>query len=679
MLFSRWHVILTVYMNCMLLSIAFAFVFSHGDTTAAPALIPMPQSVTWTNDQFDLNNCHEILIADESLRGEAVRLQKELEMDVGIRLAASGKAGSIFLQPGKVRAPRQADEAYRLSVTRDSVVLIANTAHGIFNGIQTLMQLMDGQKLRGCKITDYPAFAWRGFMVDVGRNYQSPEQLRQQIDVMSRYKLNIFHFHLTEDIAWRLQIKKFPQLTAPASMTRDSGKFYSIDTMRALISYCKQRHILLVPEIDIPGHSSAFKRAMGTDMQSKQGTEWVKQIFEEVCSTYDLPYLHIGADEVKITNPRFIPEIEAVVRKHGTKLIGWSPGGNYDNRVVRQLWKEEEQKPAQQYIDSRFLYLSDYDPMSSVVTIFNRRIGGKPFGDPSLLGAEICLWNDRDVTDESDLISRNALYPSMLAFSERSWRGGGYPGVVFSIGEDATERSKAFFGFESRLLQHKNRYFSHLSFVYVKQKGIRWKLFGPFENKGDLSAAFWPEQEEQHPLDSTAAVIATGGTIWLRHTQGPGAVKAWIDAPKENTTWYAYTQLWSSSDTTLHMWIETKDLSRSGADATPPKGEWDYEKSKIWLNGTIIPPPDWAFPGRPSGQLNAPMVDENFYYRPPMAVKVHKGWNEVLLKLPMGKFDPNADWQAPPKWMFTVVPVHKGRGINWDGDEIKFVTTHHEK
>ena len=203
-------------------------------------------------------------------------------------------------------------------------------------------------------------------MVDAGRNYQSLQQLKQQIDVMARYKLNIFHFHLTEDIAWRLQIKKYPQLTAPEITERNKGKFYSIEDIHDLIRYCSERFIILVPEIDIPGHSGAFRRAMGTDMQSEKGFQIVKNIFEEVCNTYDIPYLHIGADEVRITNTPFIPEITAVIRKHRRQVVAWAPGGNYDNHTIRQLWKEEGDhevgKKGIQYIDSKFLYISDLIP-----------------------------------------------------------------------------------------------------------------------------------------------------------------------------------------------------------------------------------------------------------------------------------------------------------------------------
>ncbi|MFD2886216.1 beta-N-acetylhexosaminidase [Chitinophaga cymbidii] len=640
-----------------------------------PSVIPLPQSLQWNTDQFALEKCRAIVITHPSLKKEAVHLQQmiaEKAHTVSIVEASAAEKLSITLKLDTVKAGRLAAEAYRLEVSRNAIILTANTPHGIFNGLQTLSQLTDGNGfVQGCRITDYPAFAWRGYMVDVGRNYQSPALLKQQIDIMARYKLNVFHFHLTEDVAWRLQIKKYPQLTAAKNMLRNKGSFYGIDQMKELIRYCKDRYIMLVPEIDMPGHSKAFTRAMGVDMQSPRGVGIITDIIREVCSTYDISYLHIGADEVKITNEQFLPEITRIIREYKKEVVGWAPGGNYDDRTIHQLWKPEDVKGGTRYIDSRFLYISDFDPLNSVVTIFNRQMGGKSYGDSSLLGAEFCLWNDRKVRQESDLITMNPVYPAMLAFSERSWRGEGYPGVVFSIGPDSADRAQAFTQFEKRLTDHKRKYFTTLPFVYVKQTHIKWNLFGPFDNNGDLSASYWPEMKTASPQDSTPAVQATGGTVWLWHTHGP-PVKAWLPTPEENTTWYAYTRFWSDADAVMQMWLNFKDLSRSGADATPPKGEWDYMKSRLWINGEVIAPPQWAHPGRSSGRLEEPMTDEGFYYRPPRAVKVQKGWNTVLVKLPMSAFDPDLDWQVPPKWMFTVIPVRRGKGINWYADEIRF-------
>ena len=165
-------------------------------------------------------------------------------------------------------------------------------------------------------------------MIDVGRNFVSVKFLKDQIDILSKYKMNVFHFHATEDIAWRIQIARYPQLTSPDHMLRNKGMYYSIGEIKDLIQYCKERHIILIPEIDMPGHSAAFTRAMKFDMQSYSGLLVVKDILSEFCDTYDVPYIHIGSDEVKITNKNFIPEVTQLIESKGKQVIGWQPGGN---------------------------------------------------------------------------------------------------------------------------------------------------------------------------------------------------------------------------------------------------------------------------------------------------------------------------------------------------------------
>ncbi|HEY5393091.1 MAG TPA: family 20 glycosylhydrolase, partial [Hanamia sp.] len=541
--------------------------------------------------------------------------------------------------------------------------------HGIFNGIQTLRQLIQNGQIASCVIKDWPAFTWRGYMVDVGRNYQSVKLLKQQIDIMSRYKLNVFHFHPTEDIAWRIAIKKYPELTLPKNMIRNKGQYYSEKDIKDLIKYCRGRFITFVPEIDMPGHSAAFIRAFGVSMQSEKGLAILKNIITEFDSTYDVPYLHIGADEVKITNKDFIPEMTDLIHQQGKQTIGWHPGGNYDDATIRQLWESEGMdNPNARFIDSRSLYLNHMDPLESVPSIFERQLCDTTQGTAHKLGGEICLWNDRRVDNENDLLSMNPVYPSMLAFAERSWRGGGFPGVVVDIGAANSDRAIAFEEFENRLINQKHLYFKNLPFPYVRQSDILWKFFGPFENNGNLSTQFWPEEKNISMLDSSAVATVTGGTIYMRHWWFP-TLTSWLPDPKENTTWYAYTKIWKPKDTTGFMWIGFDDFSRSTATDEPAKGTWDNRQSEIWLNGNIIAPPQWKHAGE-KGNSEVPLVDEGYSYRPPTKVNFKKGWNVILVKLPVKGFQ-GKDWQNPVKWMFTAVPVHKEKGINWDADEVK--------
>ena len=638
----------------------------------SPSLIPLPQFVEWRNENFSLAECKTITVNDASLNKLAADLQKELAASAGkmiVRKESEKESEKIIqLQLEKVEAPSLPAEAYRLAVSENKITLIANTLHGIFNGLKTWRQLINEKQIvAGCIIRDWPAFSWRGYMVDVGRNYQSVKLLKQQIEVMSRYKLNVFHFHSTEDIAWRIAIKQYPQLTAAKNMIRNKGEYYSEEDIKDLIQYCRDRFITFVPEIDMPGHSAAFTRAFGTDMQSEKGVAVIKNIVTEFINTYDLPYLHIGADEVKITNRNFIPDMVKMIHKKGIQTLGWHPGGNYDDGTIRQLWAGEGMDNlAARYIDSRNLYLNHMDPMESVVSIFERKLCDTTYGDSQKLGGEICLWNDRRAANENDLLQMNPVYPSILAFAERSWRGGGFPGTVVEIGNAGSERAIVFQEFENRLIQHKHQYFKNLPFPYVRQSNIQWKLFGPFENGGDLKQIFWPEDKNVSIDDSTATKTVTGGTIYLRHWWYP-ILTSWLDDPQDSSTWYAYQKIWRDKDTTGFMWIGFNNLSRSYATDPPQEGTWDNEKSCIWLNGKLIDPPQWNHAGEKSNS-EIPLSDEGYEYCDPTKVHFKKGWNTILIKLPVKSFQ-GRDWQNPVKWMFTAIPVHKGNGMNWDADE----------
>ena len=135
-------------------------------------------------------------------------------------------------------------------------------------------------------------------MHDVGRGYISVEELKREIAMLSCFKVNVFHWHLTENQAWRLESKRFPELNDSVNMTRFPGKYYTLEEARELVEYCKAHQVLLIPEVDMPGHSAAFVRAFGHDMQSPEGMKILKVLMDEVCETFEVPYIHIGTDEV---------------------------------------------------------------------------------------------------------------------------------------------------------------------------------------------------------------------------------------------------------------------------------------------------------------------------------------------------------------------------------------------
>jgi hexosaminidase len=626
------------------------------------SLLPQPQDMQWKSGFFPLYQCQSISVNNPVIQKEALLLQTELQK-IGLDITIESKikereSKAIILQLGKVEAPMFQEEAYTLDVNENEVVLKANTPHGIFNGLQILLQLAtDGVMIDACTVRDWPAFSWRGYMVDVGRNYISMDLLKQQIDVMARYKLNVFHFHPTEDIAWRLAIKQYPQLTEPETMLRNKGQYYTEAEIKELIAYCRDRHITFVPEIDMPGHSAAFRRAMKTDMQSDMGLIIIKNILREFCQTYDLPYIHIGADEVKITDQTFIPEVTTLLQSLGKKVIGWEPGGNFNNQTIRQLWMDDNGRiignKNVRYIDSRHLYLNHMDPLESVVTIFNRRIGNKEHGDAALLGGTICMWHDRALAKEEDLLRMNPVYPGMIAFAERSWRGGGQTDWVANIDDGNVT---AFTAFENRLLDHKKIYFNEKPFPYVRQSDITWQLYGPYANHGNLSKKFTPEEGSFDAFKTNLHKQVRGGTIVLRHWWAP-VIKGAIEHAEDSTTWYAVSRVWSDEEGEKKYWIGFNNLSRSPATDSPPSDAWDNKSSAVWVNGKLITPPAWKRPGQ-RGHSEIPLADEGYEYRQPTKITMQRGWNNILIKAPVGSFK-GKDWQNPVKWMFTFVPVNE--------------------
>jgi len=587
--------------------------------TDKPALIPMPKQVDWKQGYFILQP------------------GKEIKDQVSIQIKNSS---AVFQNDDK-------NESYELSVSPEQIQIKANHSKGVFNAMKTLEQLArNGQTIDAVEIKDTPAFAWRGYMIDVGRNFLSMDLLKQQIDMMAKYKLNVFHFHATEDIAWRIESKRYPQLTAPENMLRNKGLYYSVAEIQDLIQYCKDRNILFVPEIDMPGHSAAFKRAMKTDMQSDSGLVIVKNILEEFCSTYDVPYIHIGADEVKITNPIFIPEVTRLIQRFGKKVIGWQPGGNFSENTIRQLWMDDLGKITNdkqiQYIDSRHLYLNHMDPLEAVTTIFNRQLANVNQGNENALGAVICTWHDRAVEKQEDVLSMNPVYPAMMAFAERSWRGGGQAGWIANISDGDT---KAFAEFESRLLSHKYQYFQDVNsqnnstkistdyFPYLQHSAIEWKLYN--SNQQFIKTV-------------------TGGTVVLRHWWAP-LIKGAIDTLSSNTRVYAETSIWSEEAGQKPFWIGFNNLSRSPASDSHPIGEWSINKPTVWVNQQMIAAPVWRR-GSQKGNAEIPLTDEGYEYRAPTMITLIKGMNQVRIQIPIKELK-GKDWQNPAKYMFTFVPV----------------------
>lgn len=559
------------------------------------------------------------------------------------------------------------EEAYHLTVTGKRIILEATTPKGMYWGKQTLEQLKYTKNkktyLPQCEITDWPAFRIRGFMHDVGRSYIPVEELKREISLLSRYKINVFHWHLTENQAWRLECKKYPQLNAPENMEREKGKYYTLEEARQLVEFCKQHQVLLIPEIDMPGHSAAFERTFKTDMQSEKGTQILKDIIDEVCATFDVPYLHIGTDEVQFTNPDFVPMMVKYIRDKGKKVISYNPGWNYKPGEIDmvQLWsyrgKAQKGIPA---IDCRYHYANHFDTYADLVAMFNSRIYNQPEGSDDLAGSIVAFWNDRYIDNTPQLLAENNFYPYMLTLAERAWRGGGncyFDGKGTLLWEDEPEQLAAFKEFEDRLLWQKNTWLKEVPFPYVRQTQSEWQITDAFPNGGDLNKVFPPEEKEDSVYQYEGKTYKTrkiiGNGIYLRHVWGT-LVPGFYANPQENHTAYATRWIYSPKERKTKLALEFQNYSRSESDLAPRQGTWDYKCSRAWLNGKEIMPPVWENTNTErSNEIT--LKNENYMSRPAIDITLKKGWNKLMLKLPVGKFSSKETRLV--KWMFTVALV----------------------
>ncbi len=623
-----------------------------------PALIPYPLQVTWEKTVFSLKECNGIFIANNLSKEEATFLAKKLKnfgytLPITNKKRPSGKYIQLLIDSSE----KNNNESYTLEVNTKDVAIKSNGVKGLFYAIQTFIQLKTENGFQACSIKDAPAFSFRGYMIDVGRNYQSVKQIKEQIDQMSFYKLNVFHMHLTEDIAWRVNIKQFPSLTKSTNMLRHPGKFYTIDELKDLIAYCKQRQIQFIPEIDMPGHSGAFERALGFSMQSERGIEACKSILNELINQLNLDIIHIGGDEVKYIYKDFLFKITNFLKEKNIKVIAWDPGGNVPKGTILQMWNGDTKvKNAFPALDSRHLYLNHFDPLEGVNTVFNHKIDDVEIGDSLHLGGILCNWHDRNLNSEKDVITMNGVYPVMITFSERTWRGGGYFNYNADLGSQATEQFKSFVFFENRLLEHKYKYFQNESFPYNKQTNQIWNLHGPYYNQGSTTAVFPPEQYANFDsVHSETTNQYIGGTIVLRHFWSP-MIAASLQQTTDSTTWYASSILWSEKEITEDFWIGFNNISRSTATDPNPMGEWDNKSSKLWVNGFLINPPEWKH-ANTLVNLETPLLDEGYEYRTPTKIHLKKGMNKILIKCPIASFK-GKDWQNPVKWQFTFIPAH---------------------
>ena len=272
------------------------------------------------------------------------------------------------------------NESYTLTVTTNAINITAVTPTGVIRAAQTLAQLAEGyaagsEAIETVEIKDWAAFKLRGYMHDVGRSFISIEELKKHIDLLSRFKVNCFHWHFTENQAWRFEVEGYPQLTDASTMTRFAGKYYTQEQCRDVAAYAKERGVIVIPEIDMPGHSDAFDRAMGFSMQTDQGVKVLLTTLTQVADVFsDAPYIHIGADEESITYPNFLQIMNDTIHNLGKKVVVWNPirgvSINSNTADMTQMWSSSGAKVGGiPNIDCRYNYTNHFDVFADVVGI----------------------------------------------------------------------------------------------------------------------------------------------------------------------------------------------------------------------------------------------------------------------------------------------------------------------
>jgi hexosaminidase len=293
------------------------------------------------------------------------RLQGRTGLTLATGLATSAATAGLEIQcatAGQVIPSLDEDESYQLEVADQKVRLTAPTVVGALRGLETLLQLLsadrDGYFFPAVRIQDQPLFRWRGLLIDVGRHYQPPEVLKRNLDAMEAVKLNVFHWHLTEDQGFRVESKKFPRLHQLGS----DGLYYTQDQIREIIDYARERGIRVVPEFDIPGHSTSWlvghpelgsapgpytiERGAGIfepalDPTREEVYKFLDIFLGEMASLFPDAYMHIGGDENEGKQWARNPKIQAFMKEKGIK-DNHALQAYFNNRVLKILERHKK-------------------------------------------------------------------------------------------------------------------------------------------------------------------------------------------------------------------------------------------------------------------------------------------------------------------------------------------------
>lgn len=358
------------------------------------ALVPQPSHLNVTNESFEFGK--QVKAKVTPYQGDSINIvfdsfKDDFRKATGIKIASTRNEAkaAILLNLNKELAA----DAYKLNVSKEQIRIEAARPVGFFYALQTLKQLMPRNVMAGVAMTerkawsiptveieDAPRFQWRGFMLDEGRHFFGKEEVKRVLDMMATYKMNRFHWHLTEDQGWRIEIKKYPKLTEVGAW-RDSkvlaygdvkadgeryGGFYTQKDIKEVVEYAKKKFIEIVPEIDIPGHSqaaiAAYPEFLACDPQNEHGVwlrqgvsadvinvanpkavQFAKDVIDELTELFPFGYIHLGGDECPTQKWEKNEECKALLNE-----IGSTKFRDLQLHFYKQLKDHIAAKPANQ-------------------------------------------------------------------------------------------------------------------------------------------------------------------------------------------------------------------------------------------------------------------------------------------------------------------------------------------
>jgi hexosaminidase len=441
-------------------------------------LMPQPAHLTAATGTFPWNTSVTVGVthfSDQRLNGALERSLEQLERKTGVprqRAITSNAASTLTINvdgAGQAIQSIDEDESYSLAVTPAGIKLHAATVVGAMRGLTTLEQLIqpsgDGFVVPAVQIDDSPRFRWRGLMIDSGRHFEPVDVIKRNLDAMAAVKLNVFHWHLTEDQGFRIESKLYPKLTGMGS----DGLFYTQDEARDIVAYARARGIRVVPEFDMPGHTRSWlvgypelssdpgpytiRREFGVEGVAMDPTkdstyQFIDAFIGEMATIFPDPYLHLGGDEAPGTqwkaNARvmafmkdhnfknteelqtyFSQKVLELAKKHNKHMVGWDEILNpaLPTDAIIHSWRgakslSDAAQRGNQAILSKGYYLDHMDPAADHYLVDPLPATGlTPEQSKLVLGGEACMWGEH--VNELSIDSR--IWPRTAAVAERLW------------------------------------------------------------------------------------------------------------------------------------------------------------------------------------------------------------------------------------------------------------------